>query len=175
MTSTTTDNDRGLHPVQALTHLANVIATIDSMLDERNIRPEIVPMQRRIIYVRNTLCVTLELWQDDIRRRLLRSKNGFYIYSMTDTERSSFLRRIEPSLRFAAEELLNIHISSLDHLIDMIEQAGNDVMDYADNNRESILLGLEGLEGEPPIFSYPPKSLPSEKEVQLLMAKVANA
>jgi hypothetical protein len=175
MTSTTADDDRELHPIQALNHLANVITTLDSMLDEKNIRPEMVPAQRRIIYVRNTLCVTLDLWQDDVRRRLMRSKNGFYIYSMTDAERTGFLRRIEPSLRFAAEELRNIHIASMSHLIDMIEQAASDILVYAANNRQSILLGMEGLEGEPPLFFHATKTLPSEQEIRLLAMKTASS
>ena len=72
------DNSRGLNPFQALTHLANVITTIDSFLEERTLRQDVAAAHHRIINVRNTLCVTLDLWQEDIHRRLNRSKKtGF--------------------------------------------------------------------------------------------------
>ena len=158
------DNSRGLNPFQALTHLANVITTIDSFLEERTLRQDVAAAHHRIIYVRNTLCVTLDLWQEDIHRRLNRSKNGFYVYCMTDPERQAFLRRIEPSLRFAAEELGNIQISSMRHLMGMIEKSTADAVFYATDNRASIILGLEGLKATPPFFSYAPKALVSDQE-----------
>ncbi|MBI2234854.1 MAG: hypothetical protein HYU57_07740 [Micavibrio aeruginosavorus] len=128
----------GLNPFQALRHLGNVVQSLDYVLDDPGQKETLQPVRRRLVYARNTLCLALNLWQDDVQRRLNRSRGSFYVYCMTDAERLAFLRRIRPALEFTAEELRAIGIMSINHLVPLLEQAAAEAVIYAAENRNAL-------------------------------------
>lgn len=128
----------GLNPFQALRHLGNVVQSLDHALGDPSQKETLQPVRRRLVYARNTLCLALNLWQDDVQRRLNRSRGSFYVYCMTEAERLSFQRRIRPALEFTAEELRSVNIMSINHLIPLLTQAAAEAVTYAAENRNAL-------------------------------------
>lgn len=160
----------GINPVAALAHLATVIDALDGFLDRPPLQVQyatLVPLIRRVVYARNTLAVGFDLWQTDLARRLLKSKGGFYIYSMTAEESAGFTRRIAPSLTFTAGELTALVaefpvFAGLAHLAPGVEKLAQDSRLYAAENKICLCRAIEsGVDFAPaPIAS---RSLPIER------------
>lgn len=156
--------ETGLNPLQALRQLANIIDNIDHhlvMLDRRETPRATL---RRATYARNTLVVALTLWQDDVLRRLAQSRQSFYVYCMTDAERTAFTRRISPGLYFTAEELADIGVPAFAPLVPLVEQAAENAVRYATENRQSLIIAKNGLGPReyPAILSFRAMALPAD-------------
>lgn len=170
-TATKHNNLTGIHPIAALGHMATIIHTLDGFIERppRESRPETMKrLMRRMIYVRNTLAVSFDLWQNDTHRRLLKSKSGFYIFSMTSEESTGFFRRMGPGLRFAAEDLRNLAMefddfSQMSYLASGVEKLAEDAKVYANENKACLALALDsGVNFTPePVLM---KSLPIESD-----------
>ncbi len=136
------DAPAGVHPLQAVQRLSNVIHTIDYVLARPDAQMQDAETRRQTIFLRNTLIVSFDLWQDDIHRRLNKSRENFYVYCMTDGERLAFRRRIGPGLDYAVEVLRNINSPALAALIPVLEQNSRDALIYADHSKASLRLAL---------------------------------
>lgn len=160
----------GINPVAGLAHLATVIDALDGFLDRPPLYVQystIVPLIRRVVYARNTLAVSLDLWQTDLARRLLKSSADFYIYAMTAEESAGFTRRIVPGLSFTAGELTALVaefpvFAALSHLAPGVEKLALDAKTYAAENKACLRRAIEsGVDFAPaPIAA---RSLPIER------------
>lgn len=135
----------GLDPFQALVRLSHVITAIDHLLEPKTGSREVLPLQHRLVYARNTLVVALQLWQSDLLTRLGQSRGSFYVYCMLDSERLAFLRRMHPALEFTAGEMRALHLAALDHVIPLVDQAAEDAVFYAIENRRCIIMAKEAF------------------------------
>lgn len=149
------------NPFVSLGQLASVISGIDRLIFRKEGHGLDPATHHRLAYLRNTLMVTFELWQDDLHARVNRSKKDFYIYSMTDHERLSFLRRVQPGLSFAGEEMRAMAIMTLSHLTDLIAHVGDEVDYYANDNKAAIRAGVDCQE-EYPYQQFHPLHLPRQ-------------
>lgn len=89
--------------------------TILTLLDRLIARPpaagaEKAEMLRRAVYIHNTIWVGIDLWQQDLLRRVRQSRQGggFYVFSMTADEVRAFCRRVVPGLLFVAEDMTSL-------------------------------------------------------------------
>ncbi len=159
----------GLNPFQALTRLSHAITAIDYLLDQKPGSPRLPQLKRRIVYARNTLVVALQLWQGDVLERLAQSGGSFYVYCMIDAERLAFLRRMRPALEFTAEEIRSIDkdLGAFDHVIPLVEQAMEDVILYATENRHSLIMAKEALApgAFPDVIEHKTLKLPAEEGI----------
>lgn len=138
------DNDEAaaIHPLHAVQRLSNVINTIDYVMARPDAQMQDPETRRQTIFLRNTLIVSLDLWQDDVHRRLNKSRENFYVYCMTEGERIAFRRRIGPGLDYAVEVLRNINSPALAALIPVLEKSSHDAMIYADHSKACLRLAL---------------------------------
>lgn len=111
-------------------------------------------IRHRMIYLRNTLIVSLDLWQNDLDQRVNRSRAKFYVFCMTESEKAAFTRRMVPALQFAAEELRNINAASLSHLVVTLERASVDAALYAAQNKACLKRAIDD-QNEYPLMSHP--------------------
>ena len=132
----------GHNPFAALTRLNNAIMAIDRFLVSPTRGIINVLTHRRLAYLRNTLAVSYDLWQSDVHARVNRSRQGFYIFCMTDREKQAFQRRMIPCFKFSAEEMCSLAIEQLAHITDLIESCANDAKDYVNHNKDVIRVGL---------------------------------
>lgn len=148
-----------INPFGSLSQLANVINAIDKFLsDPGQVKPDPL-LYRRLAYLRNTLIVAYDLWQNDIHSRVGRSMEKFYVFCMTDHERVGFLRRMTPALMFAAEEMQILAITNLGHLAGLIQDCAEQSADYANNNKACVKLGIKNQDNQP-WRNYDPLRLP---------------
>lgn len=136
------EEQAAIHPLQAVQRLSNVINTIDYVLARPDAQMQNPETRRQTIFLRNTLIVSLDLWQDDVHRRLNKSRENFYVYCMTDGERVAFRRRIGPGLDYAVEVLRNIDSPALAALIPVLEQNSRDALIYADHSKACLRMAL---------------------------------
>ena len=136
------------NPIIALTQLGNVLGAMDRFIQQPHPDPDRMKLNRRLAYARNSLCVGFELWQNDLERRLLKSRSDFYIFSMTDEEATAFRRRVVPGMNFTAEDLKKIleefpAFAPQAHLAAMVEKIAEDARIYAENNKNCLETALE--------------------------------
>jgi hypothetical protein len=150
----------GTNPFTSLSQLSNVLTGIDSFLFKpgQNLEFEI---HCRLVYMRNTLIVAYDLWQNDINRRVSRSLEKFFVFCMTEGERSAFERRLVPGLTFAAEELRSLNIAALNHLPSVIDHCAGEAGHYANNNKACVRAGVENA-GEMKWRNYTPLHRPHD-------------
>lgn len=157
--------ETGINPLRALVHLSNAITTMDHVLRNAEAIPD-MSLKRRVVYARNTLREALYLWQDDALERLARSRGGFYVYSMTDSEKLAFIRRMRPALSFTAEEMRNINHPAINHLVPLVEELAEGAATYATENRQSLIMAKNSL-GSTEFFDaidLPVMPIPAEKD-----------
>lgn len=151
------------NPFASLGQLASVISGIDRQVQRKEGHGLDYETHRRLAFLRNTLMVTFQLWQDDVHARVGRSTKDFYVFSMTDGERTAFLRRVAPGLRFAAEEMRALAIKPLAHLVDLLDHVGEEIDSYANDNKTSIRAGIDSARNYPWI-DFHPLHLPQEQD-----------
>lgn len=156
----------GHNPFAALTRLNNAILAIDRFLVSPTRGIIEVPVHRRLSYLRNTLAVSYELWQSDIHARVNRSRQGFYVFCMTDREKQAFQRRMIPSFQFAAEEMQSLAIEQLGHVTNLIESCAQDALDYVNNNKSVIRKGMNA-EDDQTWRIFKPLRLPEIKDEKI--------
>jgi hypothetical protein len=143
-----------LNPRRSVYHLSNVIGTIDFNLNRPSPQMRDPAIRHRVIYLRNTLIVSLDLWQNDLEQRVNRSRARFYVFCMTEGEKFAFTRRMVPALQFAAEELRNINAASLSHLVATLERTAADAAIYAAQNKACLKLAIDD-QNEYPTMTHP--------------------
>jgi hypothetical protein len=153
----------GQHPFAALTRLANAIQAIDRFIFSPTRGFLDVVVHRRLVYLRNTLIVSYDLWQSDVHSRVGRSRGDIYVFCMTDREKLAFQRRMIPALQYAAEEMRSLAIRHLEHVIDLVDQATTDAEGYFTDNKAQIHAGIEA-DDDQVWRSFRPLTLPEIKE-----------
>lgn len=133
-----------INPLHAILRLSNIIQTLDYMLARPDSALAVPDTRRRTVFVRNTLVVGLDLWQDDAHRRISKSRETFYVYCMTAGEQTAFLRRMAPGLHFAAEELRNIKHAALTTLAASLDQVAGEATLYGRENKACLQQALRG-------------------------------
>ena len=127
--------------------------TVFSLLDGVIARPPAAgaakaEMVRRAVYIHNTLWVAIELWQDDLLRRMRQSQGGFYVFSMTGDDSRAFRRRVVSGLMFVAEDIAALSrdypaLERLGPVADAVRGLAAGMDGYADANKAALRLALE--------------------------------
>ena len=130
------------NPLDSLTHLCNAVRTLDSVLDSRGQRAIIEPHRRDLVFIRNTLSVCFDIWQDDVLRRINRSRDNIYVYPLTLDQADNLLRRLIPGLAKAARDLKTMDIPSLVHIPNVLANIAHEVRAYTGNSRASLKRAL---------------------------------
>lgn len=143
-----------MNPRRSVYYLSNVISTIDFNLTRPNRQMRDPAIRHRLVYLRNTLMVSLDLWQDDLEQRVNRSRSRFYVFCMTESEKAAFTRRMVPALNFAAEELRNINAEHLSHLVATLDRAAADAATYAEQNKACLRRAIDD-QNEYPVLTHP--------------------
>ncbi|AGH97088.1 hypothetical protein A11S_252 [Micavibrio aeruginosavorus EPB] len=130
------------NPLDSLTHLGNAVRTLDSVLDSRGQKDIVDPVRRDLVFVRNTLAVCFDIWQDDVMRRLTRSRDNIYVYSLTLDQAEDMIRRLIPGFGKAAADLRRMDIPSLLHIPSVIDNVADEARAYATNSRAGLKRAL---------------------------------
>jgi hypothetical protein len=164
-----------LNPITALMQLGTAIGAIDSFIASLQLEgsghghyfrrdkadSQTILKARDVIYCRNSLGISYDLWQSDVRRRLLRSQGNFYIFSMTAEETLGFTRRVVPGLTFSADHLNTLSqdwdkAEPLRNLCRIVEKTAENARLYALENKSALKVALDMLATD----SKHPDSLP---------------